>query len=969
MKKHTGKVAVLSAIALGIMANQTIATAGTIDGFDPKVESAIKKIIPNKYVLISKAPVVRLSASGIRKAPKLAAAAINSAVAQIQASGAKIRMVKENRFGLVENMSEQAVAEFNKNNSDKVLVPSRPMYQAAQSTPYGITMVQADQVDDNAAAGSNPLSKKVCIIDSGIYLPHEDLGELNDTITGTNQPGVETEWHRAAGAHGTHVAGTIAALDNGVGVVGVIGSNPNLEIVRIFNDDYSYAFEGEVVEAIFKCQEAGATVVNMSLSGTAGPGDQSMYYTGDELGVFYEQLEDEGILMIAASGNHGTGEDSSDQTHYPAGWPSVVAVGAVDSNKDITGFSGKYAQVELSAPGRTIISTMPYDAGEGTGTENLSMGGYSDIPMERVYEWLYEKEGDSEQSLGPRRQGEIAGELYDMGFGYTIDMNATGKVCLMQRGGTPPADLNGYVLEKISICEQSGGIAAIVFGEEGSGDQLAPTVARVYHSEAPVSTIPAITITENAGKMAGLPNIGSQVSTSIVQVFETTGQMSGTSMASPHVAGVAALVWSNFPGCSNKQIRTALTASAEDLGEKGRDRKYGYGLVQAKAAMDYLTEADLCPIVDTNYCEIGEDSTTSECILSCEVTPDHAECEIPVDYCEVGEDSTTSECILSCEVTPNHDECQIPVDYCEVGEDSTTSECILSCEVTPEHDECQIPVDYCEVGEDSSTSECILSCEETPDHAECDIPDTCQEDCGTVLEKGMAITGLSGAQLNGVMFSFAVPADATNITIKTLGDSGDADLNVKASSEPKVWDYDCRSAGWDSNESCEMTQDNVIYYIAVSAGSDVENLSLVGNFDIDGDNQTCEDDASLPGCEIPCSEDSSQDKCQALQPINETIEDISVEFMSWSNYAIEVKEGYANLTITLSGPVDGDADLYVSKDKESTRSDFDCRSYGNTNDEVCTFDAPAAGTYHIDIASWSSISGLTIKVEAELIKD
>ncbi|MBS3796353.1 S8 family peptidase [Pseudoalteromonas sp. BDTF-M6] len=65
---------------------------------------------------------------------------------------------------------------------------------------------------------------------------------------------------------------------------------------------------------------------------------------------------------------------------------------------------------------------------------------------------------------------------------------------------------------------------------------------------------------------------------------------SGTSMASPHVAGVAALVWSHFPHCNNYEIRNALSASAKDLGEQGRDYKFGYGLVQAKAAHDYLTE-------------------------------------------------------------------------------------------------------------------------------------------------------------------------------------------------------------------------------------------------------------------------------------------------------------------------------------------------------------------------------------------
>eukprot|EP00957_Ditylum_brightwellii_P067836 5148979-Ditylum_brightwellii.AAC.1 len=65
---------------------------------------------------------------------------------------------------------------------------------------------------------------------------------------------------------------------------------------------------------------------------------------------------------------------------------------------------------------------------------------------------------------------------------------------------------------------------------------------------------------------------------------------SGTSMAAPHVAGVAALVWSHFPNCSNKQIREALIASAQDLGADGCDHDYGFGLVDAKGAYDFLSE-------------------------------------------------------------------------------------------------------------------------------------------------------------------------------------------------------------------------------------------------------------------------------------------------------------------------------------------------------------------------------------------
>ncbi|HVE87272.1 MAG TPA: S8 family serine peptidase, partial [Myxococcales bacterium] len=62
----------------------------------------------------------------------------------------------------------------------------------------------------------------------------------------------------------------------------------------------------------------------------------------------------------------------------------------------------------------------------------------------------------------------------------------------------------------------------------------------------------------------------------------------GTSMATPHVSGVAALIWSAYPTKTATQVRAALQNTARDLGAAGRDNAYGYGLVQAKAALDYL---------------------------------------------------------------------------------------------------------------------------------------------------------------------------------------------------------------------------------------------------------------------------------------------------------------------------------------------------------------------------------------------
>ena len=63
---------------------------------------------------------------------------------------------------------------------------------------------------------------------------------------------------------------------------------------------------------------------------------------------------------------------------------------------------------------------------------------------------------------------------------------------------------------------------------------------------------------------------------------------SGTSMATPHVVGVAALAWSQRLECSNDQLRQTLRSSAQDLGAVGRDNSYGYGLIQARGAADRL---------------------------------------------------------------------------------------------------------------------------------------------------------------------------------------------------------------------------------------------------------------------------------------------------------------------------------------------------------------------------------------------
>jgi len=78
-----------------------------------------------------------------------------------------------------------------------------------------------------------------------------------------------------------------------------------------------------------------------------------------------------------------------------------------------------------------------------------------------------------------------------------------------------------------------------------------------------------------------------------MSIEESYDNMSGTSMACPHVSGIAALVWSQFPNYTNQEVRMQLRQTAHDLGEPGFDFHYGYGRVNARRAVEGLQDHDL----------------------------------------------------------------------------------------------------------------------------------------------------------------------------------------------------------------------------------------------------------------------------------------------------------------------------------------------------------------------------------------
>ena len=410
-----------------------------------------------------------------------------------------------------------------------------------QVVPYGIDMVQARDVwdvnRDGAVDAGAPTgaTRTLCIIDSGYYQDHLDLPNADG---GYSQ--VDDNWARDGFGHGSHVGGTIAAENNDFGVVGVTPGTVNLHIIKFFADDGNATFASNLVDALNRCRAAGANVVSMSLGGSRSVRTEKTAFLN---------AYNAGVLSIAAAGNDGVSSYS-----YPASYDSVMSVAAIDSNKVVADFSQFNSQVEIAAPGVAVLSTLPY-----LETNQATVDGV-------VY---------SGRHIEFSARGNSSGALVNGGLCDSVGSWA-GKVVLCERGV-----IDFYT--KVANAQAGGGVAAIVYNNEPGG--FLGTLG-----EGNSTSIIGISLSQEDGQYLVANKIGrtAAVSSSIVIPGSGYEAWDGTSMATPHVSAVAASVWSWDPSLTNVEIRNALTATAQDLGAGGRDVYYGYGLVQARAALEYL---------------------------------------------------------------------------------------------------------------------------------------------------------------------------------------------------------------------------------------------------------------------------------------------------------------------------------------------------------------------------------------------
>ncbi|GAA2482527.1 S8 family peptidase [Winogradskya humida] len=191
----------------------------------------------------------------------------------------------------------------------------------------------------------------VAVIDTGVDATHPDLaGHILpgiDYVAGTT--GTSTD----PNGHGTHVAGTIAAITgNDVGI-SAVAPDARIMPIRALGADGSGNM-ADVAKGIVYAADHGADIINMSLGA-----DEEI--TAMTTAITYARGK--GVTVVAAAGNDG---ENGSPVNYPGADPGVIAVAATDSSDQVASFSNRGSYVDIAAPGVQILSTYPTGSGYAT---------------------------------------------------------------------------------------------------------------------------------------------------------------------------------------------------------------------------------------------------------------------------------------------------------------------------------------------------------------------------------------------------------------------------------------------------------------------------------------------------------------------------------------------------------------------------------------------------------------------------
>ncbi|PIR16620.1 MAG: hypothetical protein COV48_09575 [Elusimicrobia bacterium CG11_big_fil_rev_8_21_14_0_20_64_6] len=245
--------------------------------------------------------------------------------------------------------------------------PARPAFPLpagvdAAEVPWGIARVDAPA----AWAVTRGEGVKVAVIDTGIDCNHSDLkancaGGYN--ALDSKKPYMDDN------AHGTHVAGTIAGVLDGKGVVGV-APKARLYAVKVLDKDGAGGLSS-IIKGLIWAGNNRMDVANMSLGAPMG----TIF-----MRAALKYASARGVAVFAAAGNDGG------SVNYPGAYPEAIAISALAPNETIAKFSSRGNQVAFIAPGVDVKSSVPgggYDNYAGTSMATPHMTGLGALAVAR----------------------------------------------------------------------------------------------------------------------------------------------------------------------------------------------------------------------------------------------------------------------------------------------------------------------------------------------------------------------------------------------------------------------------------------------------------------------------------------------------------------------------------------------------------------------------------------------------------
>jgi subtilisin family serine protease len=364
------------------------------------------------------------------------------------------------------------------------------------------------------------------------------------------------------GGHGTHTAGTIAAEgNNGEGITGV-AQKTTLMPLRVCG--WSSVSQG--VFCPFSSQIAGinyagangAQVANMSLGGT----------TGSTL-VRDALAENPQVLYVIAAGNNGKDVELGGQTTFPCSWDpttsgipgavdNVVCVAASDQNDLRASFSNwGRTKVDLAAPGTEILSTYPFATplaedfeAAGWPYAGWSDGGWVRSNAAPLSNWGITSTTNPAQADGTTRTTTTptVSVLGPTRCRLTMDR-------IIQRSASDTANYKVYQdgVEIFTFNPTSSGVAFGEFNVDAGTHDIRASFSFTRSGGAATNGFSLARV----GLSCNVP-VGSETSSNY-------GFLQGTSMATPHVTGAAALLKAYEPGASTMQLKQALLSSVDPV--------------------------------------------------------------------------------------------------------------------------------------------------------------------------------------------------------------------------------------------------------------------------------------------------------------------------------------------------------------------------------------------------------------------